>query len=95
MLVQLLQVPASPVTPASSPSGEGSTQVCESYIARGVLQPVVLLDGVTKEWSGRLTLVREVPLFDAKGVRLGLHSGVADADEVGTITWHNMIIGHL
>lgn len=89
MLVQLLQVPASPVTPASSTSGEGSTQVCEQCIARGVLQPDALLNGVSKEWSGRLTLVREVPLFDAKGVRLGVHNGAADTDEVGTIT-HGM-----
>ena len=95
MLVQLLQVPASPVTPASSTSVEGSTQVCEQCIARGVLQPHALLDGVTKEWSGRLTLVRQVPLFDAKGVRLGLHSGVADGDEVRTIKWHMIIKGRL
>lgn len=95
MLVQLLQAPALPVTPASSTSGEGSTQVYGQCIARGVLQPHALLDGVTKEWSGRVTLVREVPLFDAKGIRLGLHSGVADTDEVGTITWHMIMTGRL
>ena len=90
--MQLLQVRTSPVTAASTTSGvspgEGSTRVSEQCIARGVLQPDALLGGVTREWSGRLVLVKEVPLFDAKGVRLGLHAGETGTDEVCTTTWH-------
>ena len=94
MTVQLLQVRTSPVTPAGSTAGpnasEGSTQVSEQCIARGVLQPDALLDGVTREWSSRLSLGEEVPLFDAKGVRLGVHSSATgDTDQVctDTATW--------
>ena len=97
MTVQLFQVHTSPVTPAGSTAGldacEGRTTVSEQCIARGVLQPDTLLDGLTREWSCRLSLLKEVPLFDAKGVRLGVQSGATgDADEVCTVTatspWH-------
>ena len=95
MIVQLLQVRTLPVTAASTTSGvtwgEGSTRVCEECIARGVLQPDALLGGVTREWSGRLILVQEVALFDAKGVRLGLHDGVTGTDEVCN---HHMPYAH-
>ena len=92
MIVQLLQVRTLPVTAASTTSGvspgEGITRVPEQCIARGVLQPDALLGGVTKEWSGRLILVKEVPLLDAKGVRLGLRDGETGTDEVCKPTWH-------
>lgn len=94
MTVQLLQVRTSPVTPVNSTAGpsacEGGTQVSEQCIARGVLQPDALLDEETREWSSRLSLGKEVPLFDAKGVRLGVHSSATgDTDQVctDTATW--------
>ena len=90
--VQLLQVRGLAVTSASSTSGvspdEEWLRVCEQCIARGVLQPHALLDGVSREWSGRLSLVKEVPLVDAKGVRLGLHNGETGTDEVCSLAWH-------
>ena len=88
MLVQLLQVRTLAATAASTPTGvslsDGGTRVCEQCIARSVLQADALLDGVTREWSGRLILVQEVPLFDDKGVRLGVHHGGTGSDEVRT-----------
>ncbi|KAL3133314.1 hypothetical protein ABBQ38_007193 [Trebouxia sp. C0009 RCD-2024] len=84
MTVQLLQVRTSPVTPVNSTAGpsacEGGTQVSEQCIARGVLQPDALLDEETREWSSRLSLGKEVPLFDAKGVRLDDHAGQNKAE---------------
>ena len=89
MTVQLFQMRPSPVIAAGSTSDpnpcEGTPKVSERCIARGVLQPVALLDGVTREWSSRLSLLRELPLFDAKGVRLGIPNGGTDADEVCTL----------
>lgn len=94
MTVQLLQVHTIPVTPAGSTAGpntcKGSTTVSEQCIARGVLQPDALLDGVTREWSSKICLGKAVPLFDAKGVRLGVHSNaINDTNEVctDTVTW--------
>ena len=106
MMVQLLQVHTLPVISASSTSGvspnesstsgvspnESSTRLSEKCMARGVLQPDALLDGVTREWSGRLSLVRALPLFNAKGVRLGLHNGETGADEVCSLAWHVCIV---
>ena len=51
-----------------------SVQQC---IARGTLQPHDLLDGCHKEWSSRLMLLTEMPLFDAKGIRLGMEDSSA------------------
>ena len=53
MIVPLLQMRPVPVTLASSTlrasSTESSTKVSENCMARGVLQPDALLDGVTRE----------------------------------------------
>lgn len=90
MTVQLLQVCTLPVTPAGGTAGlvacEGSTKSSERCIARGVLQPDALLEGVTREWSSRLSLLKEPPLFDAQGIRLGVHLGATGNDEVCALT---------
>lgn len=89
MTVQLFQARASPPTPPSStsdlgPSEAQSAAVMQRCIARAVLQPNPLLDGATREWSTKLGLLAELPLFDARNVRIGVQDGAQDAAQVST-----------
>ena len=87
MVVHLLQM-RTPSSAAASTTkdqslltdnGQAPVQRC---IARGVLQADALLDGAVQECSNRLSLLTELPLFDARGVRLGIQSVQESACEV-------------
>lgn len=65
----------------AEPAGDGSLPRPQC-VARGVLQPHDLLDGQTSDWAASLQLMPEAPLFDAKGLRLGLGDAQASTAEV-------------
>ena len=98
MVVQLLRV-CSPVSAVShstqQPAGtpDATTSSLHQCIARGTLQPHTLLDGCHKEWSSRLVLLTEKPLFDAKGIRLGMEDSNT-ACEVN-VRVHNILMASL
>ncbi len=85
MVVQLLQIPspsAHTIQDRAEPT-DTSTAAVQRCIGRGVFQADALLDGTTREWSSRLSLMTEVPLFDATGLRLGISSPQDNVREVG------------
>ena len=51
-------------------------------VARGVLQAEALLDGVTRDWTAKLDLQTEVPLFSKQGIRIGLQDPAIAAKQV-------------
>ncbi|DBA88156.1 TPA: Leucine-rich repeat-containing protein 43 [Trebouxia sp. C0005] len=90
MVVQLLQTrtqlsAAAGTTQGQSlvtANGQAALQRC---IARGVLQADALLDGAVQECSNKLSLLTELPLFDARGVRLGIQSVQENAYEEASV----------
>ena len=88
MVVQLLQMRSPSALSASESTGQdcqstdSSKATVQRCIARAVLQADALLDGTTLQWSSRLKLLTEVPLFDANRVRLGLENVDVTAHEV-------------
>ena len=87
MVVHLLQM-RTPSSAAASTTqdqslltdnGQAALPRC---IARGMLQADALLDGAVQECSSKLSLLTELPLFDARGVRQGIQSGQENAHEV-------------
>ena len=51
-------------------------------VARAVLQPHPLLDGVTRDWSIKLGMLAELPLFDARGARTAVQDAEHNVAEV-------------
>ncbi len=89
IVVHLLQhrIPwsASAGTTQEQGATTGSTQAAaQRCVARGHLQANAMLDGTQREWSCKLCLLTEVPLFNAKGVRLGVQSAEASMQEVSS-----------
>lgn len=87
MVVHLLQL-RTPLSAAASTTQDqslltdGGRAALQRCIARGVLQADALLDGAVQECSSKLSLLTELPLFDARGVRLGIQSVQENACEV-------------
>lgn len=87
MVVHLLQMRTPSSVAASTTqdqslltdNGQAPVQRC---IARGVLQADALLDGAVQECSSKLSLLTELPLFDAHGARLGIQCLQENAHEV-------------
>ncbi len=87
MVVHLLQMrtplsAAASTTQDQSQLTDNSQAALQRCIARGVLQADALLDGAVQECSSKLSLLTELPLFDARGVRLGIQSLPEKAHEV-------------
>lgn len=87
MVVHLLQMHTPSSAAASTTQDQslliGNNQAAlQRCIARRVLQADALLDGAVQECSSKLSLLTELPLFDARGVRLGIQSVQENAYEV-------------
>ena len=87
IVVQLLRArsPLSAPTQIAAQPAEmtDSAKLCQQQcVARGVLHLSDLLDGCTAECSVHLKLTEVLPLFDDKGIRLGLNSTSEKTTEV-------------
>ena len=90
MVVQLLQM-RSPLSPTLATSqaqiADSSRASLQQCLARGVLQADALLDGSVQQCSSNLDLMTELPLFDARGVRLGIEH-LQDSVHKVSYSWH-------
>ena len=75
-LFRMRSLVSAPSQIAAQPAGmTASSKLCQQQcVARGVLHLSDLLDGCTTECSIELKLTEVLPLFDDKGIRLGLNS---------------------
>ncbi|DBA97538.1 TPA: hypothetical protein ACH3X1_015235 [Trebouxia sp. C0004] len=90
MVVHLLQMRTPSSAAASTTQDESlltdnSQAALQRCIARGVLQADALLDGAVQECSSKLSLLTELPLFNAHGVRLGIQSVPENAHEEASV----------